>query len=106
MRDTVTLSKLVKFSLSLDNVGSIWDNNTICWDPQMKLIIVDFKMDLEWNSPFFTPRCNIQVWATIGQGDRPPADQVVKPQSIYCSPSLIQCPLLLQPRIFKGSYYL
>ena len=54
-----------------------------CWDPQMKSFIVDFKMDSELNSvsqnsPFFTPRCRIQVWATIGQGDRPPADQVVK----------------------------
>ena len=49
----------------------------------MKSFIVDFKMDSELNSvsqnsPFFTPRCKIQVWATIGQGDRPPADQVVR----------------------------
>ena len=54
-----------------------------CWDPQMKSIIVDFKMNsalssVSQNSPFLTPRCKIQVWATIGQSDRPPADQVVK----------------------------
>ena len=30
------------------------------------------------NSPFFTPMCKVQVWATIGQGDRTPTDQVVK----------------------------
>ena len=32
------------------------------------------------NSPFFTPRCKIQVWATIGQGDGLPADQIIKTQ--------------------------
>ena len=56
-----------------------------CWDPQMKSFILVFNMDAELNSvsqnsPFFTPRCKIKVWATIGQGDRPPADQVVKTQ--------------------------
>ena len=49
----------------------------------MKSFIVDFKLDSELNSvsqnsPFLTPRCKMQVWATIGQADRPPADQVVK----------------------------
>ena len=33
---------------------------------------------LSLNSPFFTPRCKIQLWATTGQGDRPPSDQIVK----------------------------
>ena len=46
-----------------------------CWDPQMKLFIVDFKMDSELNSmsqnsPFFTHEFKIQLWASIGQGDR------------------------------------
>ena len=28
--------------------------------------------------PIFTPRCKIQLWTTVGQSDRPPADQMVK----------------------------
>ena len=43
----------------------------------MKSFIVAFKVDFEpnsvsQNSPFFTPRCKIQVWATIDHGERPP----------------------------------
>ena len=63
-----------------------------CWDPQMKLLIVDFKMYSELNSvtqnsPVLTPRCNdcqeTQLWVIIGQGDRPPTDQVVKTPAKY-----------------------
>ena len=72
----------------------------------MKSFIVDFKMDwvnsVPQNSPFFTPRCRIQVWATIGQGDRHSADQVVKSPE-HTLFSLTQFPVLLQLRIFKGS---
>ena len=65
----------------------------------MRSFIVDFKLDshlnsVSQNSPFFTPRCKIQVWATIGQGERPLITIVL---------SLTQRPLLHQLWIFKGS---
>ena len=73
-----------------------------CWDPQMKSFIVDFKMDSELNSvsqnsPFYTPRCRIQVWATIGQGDRPPAPLSLNTHYFFNFGSS-RAPLHLPPR--------
>ena len=56
--------------------------------PTYEVIHYGFQMDSELNSmsqnsPFFAPRCKIQVWVTIGQGDRPPTDQVVKTPAPY-----------------------
>ena len=55
------------------------------------------------NTPVFTPRCKIQGWATIDQGDRPPLIRWSKPQCLHCSLSFTRRLLLLQLWIFKGS---
>ena len=72
------------------NFSLKWLDVSLCWDPQMKSCIVDFKIDSELNSvsqnsPFVTPRWKIQVWATISQGD-PPPNQVVKTPALSLFP--------------------
>ena len=74
------------------NFSLKWLDVSLCWDPQMKSCIVDFKIDSELNSvsqnsPFVTPRWKIQVWATISQGDPPPQSGSQNP-SAFIVPSL------------------
>ena len=82
-------------------------SQSLCWDRQMKSFIVDFKMDSELNSmsqnsPFFTPRCKIQIWAILSGWQNPHWSGSQNPRAFIVR-SLTQRPLLLL-RIFKGSY--